>query len=116
MLPGILRISADENFRQRAIFSALLSAEILSDKESLFISSEGQFDDKIGLLIKNVYHSSFHQKDNLTTESGSPMETKTATMSVGPRGPLLLQDNNFIEDMAHFDRERIPERVVHAKV
>jgi len=43
------------------------------------------------------------------------METKTATMSVGPRGPLLLQDNNFIEDMAHFDRERIPERVVHAK-
>ena len=51
----------------------------------------------------------------LTTEAGSPMETKTASMSVGPNGPLLLQDNNFIEDMAHFDRERIPERVVHAK-
>ena len=49
MLPGILRISADENFRQRAIFSALLSAEILSDKESLFISPERQFDDGIGL-------------------------------------------------------------------
>lgn len=36
-------------------------------------------------------------------------------MSLGPRGPLLLQDNNFLENMAHFDRERIPERVVHAK-
>lgn len=43
------------------------------------------------------------------------METKTASMSIGPKGPLLIQDNNFIEDMAHFDRERIPERVVHAK-
>ena len=43
------------------------------------------------------------------------METKTATMTVGPRGPVMIQDNNFIEDMAHFDRERIPERVVHAK-
>ena len=43
------------------------------------------------------------------------METKTASMTLGPRGPILIQDNNFIEDMAHFDRERIPERVVHAK-
>ena len=43
------------------------------------------------------------------------METNTASMSLGPRGPLLLQDNNFLENMAHFDRERIPERVVHAK-
>jgi len=36
-------------------------------------------------------------------------------MSVGPRGPLLLQDYIFHEKMAHFNRERIPERVVHAK-
>ena len=43
------------------------------------------------------------------------METKTATLTAGRRGPVLLQDNNFIEDMAHFDRDRIPERVVHAK-
>ena len=43
------------------------------------------------------------------------METKTATMTVGEKGPVLIQDNNFIEDMAHFNRERIPERVVHAK-
>lgn len=36
-------------------------------------------------------------------------------MSVGPRGPLLMQDFEYLEEMAHFDRERIPERVVHAK-
>jgi catalase len=40
---------------------------------------------------------------------------KTATQTVGQRGPVLLQDVNFIDEMAHFDRERIPERVVHAK-
>lgn len=33
----------------------------------------------------------------------------------GQRGPVLLQDVNFIDEMSHFDRERIPERVVHAK-
>lgn len=36
-------------------------------------------------------------------------------MSVGERGPLLLQDAVFLDEMSHFDRERIPERVVHAK-
>lgn len=34
---------------------------------------------------------------------------------MGPRGPLLVQDVVFTDEMAHFDRERIPERVVHAK-
>jgi hypothetical protein len=34
---------------------------------------------------------------------------------VGERGPILLQDINYLDEMAHFDRERIPERVVHAK-
>ena len=36
-------------------------------------------------------------------------------MTVGPRGPILLQDVQFLDEMSHFDRERIPERVVHAK-
>lgn len=36
-------------------------------------------------------------------------------MSVGPKGPLVLQDVHFLDEMSHFDRERIPERVVHAK-
>merc|ERR1712088_462416 len=51
----------------------------------------------------------------LTTAHGAPIGDKTNSMSVGPRGPLLLQDHVYIEEIAHFDRERIPERVVHAK-
>ncbi len=51
----------------------------------------------------------------LTTGNGVPVDTKTETLTVGPRGPVLIQDHVFIDDMAHFDRERIPERVVHAK-
>nr|AKZ20727.1 catalase [Tegillarca granosa] len=54
-------------------------------------------------------------EDVLTTGTGAPVGTKTATMTVGPRGPVLIQDFVFTDEMAHFNRERIPERVVHAK-
>lgn len=50
-----------------------------------------------------------------TTSNGRPITTITASQSVGKSGPLLLQDFNLIDLLAHFDRERIPERVVHAK-
>ena len=53
--------------------------------------------------------------DTCTTGDGTPVDFKTATMTVGPRGPVLLQDYNFLDEMAHFDRERVPERIVHAK-
>jgi len=53
--------------------------------------------------------------DQLTTANGVPIGNKLASQSVGRRGPLLLQDHVFQDEMAHFDRERIPERVVHAK-
>ena len=55
------------------------------------------------------------QKQKLTTASGRPYVENENTQSVGPRGPLLLQDYILHEKMAHFNRERIPERVVHAK-
>lgn len=51
----------------------------------------------------------------MTTSWGAPVASKTATITVGPRGPVLLQDFVYLDEMAHFDRERIPERVVHAK-
>lgn len=51
----------------------------------------------------------------LTTASGRPYAENENTQSAGPRGPLLLQDYILHEKMAHFNRERIPERVVHAK-
>lgn len=49
-----------------------------------------------------------------TNPNGSPIGTKAA-LTVGERGPILLQDVNLIEELSHFTRERIPERVVHAK-
>jgi len=51
----------------------------------------------------------------LTTASGRPYVENDNTLTVGPRGPILLQDVILHEKMAHFNRERIPERVVHAK-
>lgn len=54
-------------------------------------------------------------QQKLTTASGIPYYNHEDTQSVGPRGPLLLQDFILHEKMAHFNRERIPERVVHAK-
>lgn len=54
-------------------------------------------------------------KKKLTTASGRPYVENENTMSAGARGPLLLQDFILHEKMAHFNRERIPERVVHAK-
>lgn len=55
------------------------------------------------------------KKRKLTTTSGKPYVEHENTMTVGPRGPVLLQDYIYHEKMAHFNRERIPERVVHAK-
>lgn len=54
-------------------------------------------------------------KKKLTTASGRPYLENENSMTVGPRGPVLLQDYILHEKMAHFNRERIPERVVHAK-
>jgi catalase len=53
--------------------------------------------------------------NKLTTASGRPFVENENSQSIGPRGPLLLQDYILHEKMAHFNRERIPERVVHAK-
>jgi catalase len=55
------------------------------------------------------------EKKKLTTASGRPYVENENSQSVGARGPLLLQDYILHEKMAHFNRERIPERVVHAK-
>ena len=54
-------------------------------------------------------------KKKLTTAGGRPYTEFENSMTIGNRGPILLQDYYLHEDMAHFNRERIPERVVHAK-
>ncbi len=55
------------------------------------------------------------KKVGLTTRQGHPVYDNQNTRSVGPRGPLVLEDYHFLEKITHFDRERIPERVVHAR-
>jgi catalase len=63
--------------------------------------------------------SSFKQSQKtvgeITAGNGAPVGNKTAVLTAGPRGPILLQDVVYTDEMAHFNRERIPERVVHAK-
>ena len=51
----------------------------------------------------------------LTTNAGRRFPTTRTSMTAGPRGPMLLQDVWFLEKLAHFDREVIPERRMHAK-
>ncbi|MFB8244634.1 catalase [Streptomyces sp. NPDC055952] len=51
----------------------------------------------------------------LTTESGAPVADNQNSASAGVGGPLLLQDQHLLEKLARFNRERIPERVVHAR-
>src|SRR3954464_11344394 len=50
-----------------------------------------------------------------TTNAGIPAESDEHSLTAGPSGPVLLQDHYLIEKNAHFNRERVPERVVHAK-
>lgn len=54
-------------------------------------------------------------KNNLTTSWGAPVGDNQNSMTAGSRGPTLLQDVHLLEKLAHFNRERVPERVVHAK-
>jgi catalase len=51
----------------------------------------------------------------MTTTAGNPISDNQNSLTAGPRGPVLLQDYQLIEKLAHQNRERIPERVVHAK-
>lgn len=55
------------------------------------------------------------KKQKLTTVAGAPVADNQNSMTAGPRGPMLLQDVWFLEKLAHFDREVIPERRMHAK-
>ncbi len=56
-----------------------------------------------------------NESKKLTTNSGAPVVDNQNIMTAGPRGPMLLQDVWFLEKLAHFDREVIPERRMHAK-
>ena len=54
------------------------------------------------------------KRPTLTTEAGAPVADNQHSQRAGANGPTLLQDHHLIEKLARFNRERIPERVVHA--
>jgi catalase len=54
-------------------------------------------------------------RDVLTTRQGHPVHDNQNQRTIGARGPATLENYQFLEKMAHFDRERVPERVVHAR-
>lgn len=62
-----------------------------------------------------IVSSNQDQSDILTTRQGHPVYDNQNVRTVGSRGPATLENYQFIEKMSHFDRERIPERVVHAR-
>ena len=66
-------------------------------------------------MSKSTDNSSKPSSDQLTTSAGNPIADNQNSLSAGPRGPLLMQDYQLIEKLAHQNRERIPERPVHAK-
>lgn len=58
---------------------------------------------------------SLSNRKTLTTGAGIPVGDNQNSITAGSRGPVLIQDFHLLEKLAHFNRERIPERVVHAK-
>src|ERR1700738_5622759 len=59
--------------------------------------------------------NSVAERPTLTPTAGAPVPDNQNSITAGPRGPLLVQDYQLLEKLAHQNRERIPERTVHAK-
>jgi len=66
-------------------------------------------------LIDDYHNKTVKEKTVLTMETGIPIDDNFNSMTAGERGPILLQDTYLLEKLQHFTRERIPERVVHAR-
>ena len=54
-------------------------------------------------------------RKTMTTDAGRPVGDNQNSLTFGDRGPVVFEDFLLFEKMAHFNRERVPERVVHAK-
>src|SRR5215470_9428733 len=62
-----------------------------------------------------THQTAAHGGQVLTTQQGTPVADDQNSLKVGERGPTALEDFHFREKLFHFDHERIPERVVHAR-
>ncbi|SEW35922.1 catalase [Chitinophaga sp. YR573] len=70
---------------------------------------------KLLLLFCLLHGLAMAQQKQLTTNTGAPVGDNQDSKTVGQNGPVLLEDIHLVEKLAAFDRERIPERVVHAR-
>ncbi|HEX4867459.1 MAG TPA: catalase [Acidimicrobiales bacterium] len=91
-----------------------VAAAPVPEKERLLA---GLDDAKLGAPARDVAVGAAwaQQGDTITTDTGVPVDDTDNTQRVGARGPALLQDFHLREKIMHFDHERIPERVVHAR-
>lgn len=69
----------------------------------------------LGLAFSMGLSLAHADANGLTRATGAPVGDNRHSQTAGPHGPTLLQDPHLLEKLAHFDRERIPERVVHAR-
>jgi catalase len=72
-------------------------------------------DSAINTLYRPTEEDIMSEQPTLTTSAGAPIGDNQNSLTAGPRGPVLMQDYQLIEKLAHQNRERIPERAVHAK-
>ena len=111
-----MQISHDRSSRffQRATLTVLfllIGAPLLAPSLSL-----ANRDDKTSPMApKGAEEPAVAEGDALTTNQGMRIDDSNNSLKAGPRGPLLLEDQHFREKITHFDHERMPERVVHAR-
>src|SRR6185437_4098208 len=80
----------------------------------------GPGDAYIGSSLANRWRTVMPESENQwaagsTTGAGAPAQSDRNSLSLGSNGPILLHDVHFLEQMAHFNREKVPERQPHAK-
>src|SRR5229473_4624735 len=68
-----------------------------------------------GSMGATKIQSMTNKSELMTTSAGNPVADNQNSITAGPSGPLLMQDYQLLEKLAHQNRERIPERTVHAK-
>jgi catalase len=83
-------------------------------KDTGATSLAAEFETELG-QAGELHQIASEDGDVLTTQQGTPVADDQNTLRVGERGPALLEDFHFREKIFHFDHERIPERVVHAR-
>ena len=64
---------------------------------------------------KNASNGDDVKRETLTTRQGHPVRDNQNIRTIGNRGPATLENYHFVEKISHFDREEVPERVVHAR-